>query len=110
MICNNNLISFYFNGVIRKSNSHFTDFISYGPYKDIKSINKMSTWNTNLGVSSYMSYLNFVFVIILHLLLCFTAQISDIYFPVTLMGMVHQNPLDGFENFQYIFSVLWKYC
>lgn len=79
MISKNNLISFYFNRVIRKNDSPFTDFISYSPYKDIKIINKMSMWNTNLGISSYVPYLNFVFVIILHVLQCFTAEISQIY-------------------------------
>lgn len=79
VISKNNLVSFYFNGVIRKDNSHFTDFISFSPYKDIKTRNKMSMWNTDLGISSYAPYLNFVFTIILRVLQCFTAEISGIY-------------------------------
>lgn len=79
MISKNNFISFYFNRVIRKNDSHFTDSISYSPYKSIKIINKMSMWNTDLGISSYVPYLNFVFVIILHVLQCFSAEISEIY-------------------------------
>lgn len=39
----------------------------------------MSMWNTDLGISSYVPYLNFVFVIILHVLQCFSAEISEIY-------------------------------
>lgn len=73
------MISFYFNRIIRKNDPHFTDFISYSPHKDIKITNRMSMWNTNLGISSYVPYLNFVFVVILHVLQCFTAEISEIY-------------------------------
>lgn len=79
LISKNNLVSFYFNRVIRKDDSHFTDFISFSPYKDIKIRNKTSMWNTDLGISSYAPYLNFVFTIILHVLQCFTAEISEIY-------------------------------
>lgn len=73
------MISFYFNRIIRKNDPHFTDFISYSLHKDIKITNRMSMWNTNLGISSYIPYLNFVFVVILHVLQCFTAEISEIY-------------------------------
>lgn len=79
LISKNNLISFYFNRVIRKDDSHFTDFISLSAYKDIKIRNKTSMWNTDLGISSYAPYLNFVLAIILHVLQCFTAELSEIY-------------------------------
>jgi len=79
LISKNNLISFNFIELIIKNDSHFTDFISYSQYKDIKIINKMSMWNTNLGIYSYFPYLNFVFIIILHVLQCFTAEISEMY-------------------------------
>lgn len=79
LISKNNLISLYFNRVIRKDDSHFTDFISFSPYKDIKIRNKKSMWNIDLGISSYAPYLNFVFAIILRVLQCFTAEISEIY-------------------------------
>lgn len=79
LISKNNLISFYFNRAIRKDDSHFTDFISLSLYKDIKIRNKTPMWNTDLGISSYAPYLNFVFAIILHVLHCFTAEISEIY-------------------------------
>lgn len=36
-------------------------------------------WNTDLGITSYAPYLNFVLAIILHVLQSFTAEISEIY-------------------------------
>lgn len=73
--------------MIRKNDSHFTDFISYSLDKDIKIINKMSMWNTDLGI-----FLRFLLKFcVCHYFSCIAALYGwdfwGMHFPWTLMGM-----------------------